>query len=467
VTRRLAALPGGESSRAGRDRLELLSALIAAPGFDPVFRPDLIEVPPGHPVYGWGCEVAGCERVAHGPGLCTRHDGLWRAASKTGASRAEFLAAAVPSRRTGGAGARACRVCPERPAAYGGAQLCERHRMGWRKHRAGMPAASFGEWLAAQSPIAGYGACQAAVCSCLAATPVGLCPVHLDRYRAAGSPGNVRLPARWAAIFEAKGLRAPVLAGDEVAFRRWCLAAEPIYRDGTVNLTGLQPLVNAEIKWGMHAHAQAPSPARWDCRSLQRLAIVCRAGQVTSLFDLATGSGPARLPGHCDSRVNVIASAIAEGLWCVYYGPDDSRAAGVIETGHFGRRFPATRSRYDLTGVSQRWLRDMLWDHLAGCCGHRAVPGPAAPSTATGGRRSSSAPSLRPMPPKAAMSRTCCGKSMPSGSPPTSVTANGTGCRHGGHPAGREAFGGHRVHLPRRVQLPACPRLPGAGVRPG
>jgi len=104
-----------------------------------------------------------------------------------------------------------------------------------------MPAASFGEWLATQSPIAGYGACQAAVCSCLAATPVGLCPVHLDRYRAAGSPGNVRLPARWAAIFEAKGLRAPVLAGDEVAFRRWCLSTEPIYRDGTVNLTGLQP----------------------------------------------------------------------------------------------------------------------------------------------------------------------------------------------------------------------------------
>ena len=32
------------------------------------------------------------------------------------------------------------------------------------------------------------------------------------------------------------------------------------------------------------------------------------------------------------------------------------------------------------------------------------------------------------------MTRTCCGKSMPSGSPPTSVTANGTGCRHGGSP---------------------------------
>jgi hypothetical protein len=37
--------------REGRDRLEILAALISAPSFDPLFRPDIVKVPAGHPVY--------------------------------------------------------------------------------------------------------------------------------------------------------------------------------------------------------------------------------------------------------------------------------------------------------------------------------------------------------------------------------------------------------------------------------
>jgi hypothetical protein len=48
--------------RAGRDRLEILAALISAPSFDPLFRAEIITVPPGHPVYRWNCLVTGCER---------------------------------------------------------------------------------------------------------------------------------------------------------------------------------------------------------------------------------------------------------------------------------------------------------------------------------------------------------------------------------------------------------------------
>jgi hypothetical protein len=31
----------------------MLTTLIAGPSFDPIFRPDVIEIPPGHPVYRW------------------------------------------------------------------------------------------------------------------------------------------------------------------------------------------------------------------------------------------------------------------------------------------------------------------------------------------------------------------------------------------------------------------------------
>jgi hypothetical protein len=60
----LTLLPGRtDATRVGRDRLELLTALIEAPGFDPVFRDALIFIPPQHPVYAWQCAVEGCERI--------------------------------------------------------------------------------------------------------------------------------------------------------------------------------------------------------------------------------------------------------------------------------------------------------------------------------------------------------------------------------------------------------------------
>ena len=176
-------------------------------------------------------------------------------------------------------------------------RLCMRHRSRWRTHRLGAPGADLEQWAAAQEPIPGYGPCQVTACPFLAESPAGLCPSHQIRYRSTGKPGNVRLPSRWADIFELKGIPVPVLIDDEVAFRRWCSAAAPVYQDGTVNLMGLQPLVKAEIQWGMHAHAQLRNPPRWAPGSLQGLAILCQASKAASLADLRPGRG--WLPGHC------------------------------------------------------------------------------------------------------------------------------------------------------------------------
>src|SRR5260221_13693083 len=52
--------------RAGRDRLELLTALIGGPAVDPLLRAEGIRIPADHPVFRWVCLVAGCERPRKG-----------------------------------------------------------------------------------------------------------------------------------------------------------------------------------------------------------------------------------------------------------------------------------------------------------------------------------------------------------------------------------------------------------------
>jgi integrase len=363
MTRHLALLPAEDRGRVGRDRLELLSALIDAPGFDPLYRPDIISIPRDHPVYGWGCEVAGCECTGRNRSLCDEHYSQWRAVQKDGTARADFIAQAVALTGRPEFGTGPCRICPERPARGRAAMLCTRHADRWRsrKDRGISPA----EWAAAQEAFPGYGTCRVPVCLYLAESPAGLCPRHLVRYRREGRPGNMRLPANWVRVFEVKDLPVPVACDDEKAFRRWRSAAGALREAGGVNLAGLQPLVRAEIRWGMHAHAQLRSPARWHHFDVQRVVDLCRDAKATSLFDLAggwPGHAPAARPG--DAHVQMVMLEITEGLRCVYYSPDDTREAGFIETDHFGRRFGHARSHFDLTAVSQRWLRDLLWDHL-------------------------------------------------------------------------------------------------------
>ena len=68
----------------------------------------------------------------------------------------------------------------------------------------------------------------------------------------------------------------------------------------------------------------------------------------------------------CPQMAGAIAKEIQRELRLVYYTPADTRDAGLIETDHFGIRFPHRGSHFELTGIPQRWLRDLVWDHLTG-----------------------------------------------------------------------------------------------------
>ncbi len=249
--------------------------------------------------------------------------------------------------------------CPGRPATHTISQLCNRHNMRWWRHqREQGQQASFGDWLASQVPLAGYGPCQVAVCPDLAATPLGLCAGHASRYQTHGRPGRADLPPSWSRNYEVRGLPVPVTCRDQAQFGAWCAAQPPVPWPGQLILTGLAPLTAAEIRWGLFAHTRRQRHTRWDTAWVQALASTCRARGIASVTELDLSA--------CARMQAMMAREMLHDLRLAYFTPEASRDAGFIETSHFGVRFPQRGSYFDLTGISQRWLRDLLWDYLAG-----------------------------------------------------------------------------------------------------
>ena len=209
----LRPLLGDRPGRASRDRLEILTALIGGPSFNPVYRGNIVKIPGGHPIYRWECVVGPCERTrTGGSDLCTQHQQEWAAQSAQGVGRAAFVAAACGLERRVGTEEAACQVCVKRPAAHGELRLCQRHLSRWAYHQQSQAKeADFAEWASHEHPFDGYGTCGAVVCPNLAESPLGLCPWHWSRYRHDGSPGAAALPENWWKRYEEHG--KPVPAG--------------------------------------------------------------------------------------------------------------------------------------------------------------------------------------------------------------------------------------------------------------
>ncbi|MEU6493915.1 tyrosine-type recombinase/integrase [Streptomyces sp. NPDC046984] len=107
----------------------------------------------------------------------------------------------------------------------------------------------------------------------------------------------------------------------------------------------------------VHHALDAEEGAAWPLLWLQAAADCCREQDVNSLVDLDLDA--------CPQQARQITKAMLKHLRLVYFSRQDTKDAGFIETDHFGVRFPHTESHIDLTGISQRWLRDLLWDNLA------------------------------------------------------------------------------------------------------
>jgi len=366
------------SDRQGTDRLELLTTLLGGPSVDPVFRQPLIRIPLGHTVYRWECLVGECERARAGRGdLCSAHLRQWRDLRQTGQeARARFVAQAEPLPPAEWHEERLCVLCPQRPARNITMRLCDRHQFRWYRHRQAHGWAhdgtDFDAWLADEKPYDGYGICLVHACPELANSPLRLCARHESRYACEGRPGGARLPAQWVNRYDKKGCPTPVVFDDQIAFRRWCSTTTPVQRPGQVNLLGLHPLVQAEIQWGLFAHTQG-AHIRWELPWVQSLATFCRENRVTSLTSLDLGEG-APIRKVTPRELPTIGREMLEALQPIYLSPADTREQGFITTDHFGVKFPGRSTHIDLTDISQPWLRNLLWDHMAA-----ALRGPRCP----------------------------------------------------------------------------------------
>ncbi|MBT2488099.1 site-specific integrase [Streptomyces sp. ISL-96] len=359
----LRSLPDRGPGQVGRDRLELLEALISGPSFDPLFRGDVLNMPADHETYGWGCAVPECLRTRNSSDdFCHTHQREWNdhlARDPQGATRTGFLAVAAPLEPKEGYEPELCAVCPDRPVHIRSRRICMMHYRQWDNYarRAGA-SADFSYWLRDQVPYPhGYGLCRAATCERLADTPLRLCAQHRERYIAADRPGRVTLPRLWERHYERTGEAVPVSTEDPSAFEAWCAKQQPVYQLGQINLLGMRPLAKAELQWGLEAHTRDGSRTLWTIADLRMLTNECREYDVDSLAGLDLD--------RRRMRPRQIAREILSRLRPLYYTKEDSREAGFIETEHFGRRLPGTDTCFDLSTVPQHWLRGVLWDHIA------------------------------------------------------------------------------------------------------
>ena len=314
----------GRSQRISMDWLGLLTALINAPSFDPLFRGELLQIPADHPVYRWQCVVSACERVRSAASrfhLCHDHSRQWTMRREKGSTFEEFLSFARPLEQAKWAWQVPCSICPQRPATSKGRQaLCRRHRFRWRHARRRDPAVDFAQWVQEQAPYETFGGCVVLVCHDLAASPLGLCHWHQVAYAKQGTPGGARLPAKWIRRYDKPGIPTPVLYTDEACFRSWCATASAQNIHGQINLRGLDPLIQAEIRWGLFQHTQGDR-AYWPLPWVQALINCCRDQSGASLVDLEAS-------GFKRRQYELIVKEILNELRLIYFSPDATRPAG-------------------------------------------------------------------------------------------------------------------------------------------
>ncbi|MFE4612127.1 tyrosine-type recombinase/integrase [Streptomyces niveus] len=352
-------------SRTTGDRLELLHALMQAPGVEALFRQDVIHIPEEHDTYGWICTVPRCERAQEPTrSLCCNHEVEWRQQREAGVVLGDFMRIAEPLKPVSWYQPEDCTICPGIPAS-GTSPLCFLHLQRWKARKGhwkkcnGEGEPDYEAFLAAQVPFVPFGDCRVLACANRAEGPLGMCRRHVFQYRKANSPGGARLPGNWSRNLAGRGLAIPVFYDNESAFRKWCAEAAPTHRqDGRVSLLGLSPLAKAEIQWCMFQHTRMRVEAGyWSLPWIQHLADDCRRFQVNSLADLDLK--------QMTPFARLLAKAMLRMLRGVYFTREDTRDAGYIETEHFGIRFASHGGTVDLTVISQLWLRNMLWDQMA------------------------------------------------------------------------------------------------------
>jgi integrase len=328
-----------------------------------------IVFPMHEPTYGWACLVNGCNSMvrsshAHRGQFCALH---FRAFNQvmTVVSMEDFLRDAKPLGRHGLGWAlyrkRACTVCgSNREAQCSG--YCPSHwstRVYHRNHHGTSEEA----WRRSQHPLPPYPTCSVPDCvhdGDARTDPIGairmpICVSHREHWKrwfrnVDGEPGT----DAWHRFVSSPAVRDSVT---------------PVENRGRVSLGHLPIRLQREIRYGIYRHANTPRRCRWQPRDLQRVADALAEAQLETLSDPAVcdlAHTNARTPG--ERRIWIDLPIAARSLSVT---ADTAKSEGWFDPIIVGgKAFSGSQGQenrrkvWSLNSISQRWLRDILWENL-------------------------------------------------------------------------------------------------------
>lgn len=334
--------------------------------FEPWLLTEPIIFPRHHETYGWACDVPNCEAVVGdtAKGFCVGHAKEYAALRDT-MTAAEFAAQATPMSSTtlGWALLRlpACSInrCPrERTSSM--AKHCPKHH---HLFTTAKDIDGFDEavWRGQQVPAEPVPECVIEKCAhdgtlfgIKGDAETRICKSHRRHwFSGAGGRKSGLTWEQWKSATE---------AGSSVA-------ESSQETRGTLRLTEIPEGLAREIRYGLHRHSNTAKRTHW------------RPGQLQDVVDILAAQGTQSLR---DSQITALADEYARGSMMrriLLDLPVAARsltltAADSREEGWFlpmlvgAPAFPSTTGAenrilpWDLTGISQRWLRDLTWDHL-------------------------------------------------------------------------------------------------------
>ena len=326
-----------------------------------------IAFPRHHPTYGWACRVAGCDasmKPTYTSLLCEEHASRYLPVSQS-MSVNEFARTAEPSpaRVLGWALVRKtrCEICGDKREAQQRG-YCTAHAQ--RLRAVLKRGVTESEWRQTTRPLPPFPS-KCAIAQCVHDGEIGahgegstyapLCRSHHMHWRRCRLRSSGRLP-------------------DEDVWNRWfadaCDGAAVHTADsrGEVSIVGLPVLLQREIRYALHRHANTARRTQWRPTDLQVVVNALSQAGVRSLSDPMVADLACAAANKAQRRIWLGLPGAARSLTVT---SGTAKSAGWFDPVIVGgAAFPGTqgaehrRAIWDLTAVSQRWLRDLLWDFL-------------------------------------------------------------------------------------------------------
>ena len=346
-----------------------------------------IQFPRTHETFGWGCLVSQCEGQLSDSNaarmLCTDHIKKFRAVQST-MEVDEFATTAEPvGAPQFGWGLRRkleCAICGHREAEWG--RYCQAHwsNLSYAQKGAGFPGEE--AWEAAQQPLPPFPHCSVNRCvhdgmlPSLPDAPDRLCRLHYRQFRNSGA----RTVEHWTKWKRDNDRGEAVL---------------PIGSRGLLDISNLPEQLQCEIRYSLYRHANTPSRTQWRPVALQQIIHLLDDLKVSSLADPAVGDAANEFPrGSMRRRILLDLPRAGRSL---ILNAEIAKQQGwfdplLVGGSHFpGTQSGSTRQQpWDLRTITQRWLRDLLWEHMQDEClkpeGQSYVQGRGVSAGRAGGR---------------------------------------------------------------------------------